>query len=96
MQKYGIEGSSLLAEEDAAPSVSKRTENRAHVPRHRQDMNFFSSFCRRAELCSPVLGMEAFHSASDGMKTYQDVQNVVSRKVFFCQKKPAGGSFLVS
>ena len=43
-----------------------------------------------------MLGVEAFHSSSDGMKTYQDVQNVVSRKVFFCQKKPAGGCFLVS
>ena len=43
-----------------------------------------------------MLGVEAFHCSSDGMETYQDVQKVVSRKVFSCQKKPAGGSFLVS
>ena len=30
------------------------------------------------------------------MKTYQDVQKVVFRKVFPWQKKPAGGSFFVS
>ena len=43
-----------------------------------------------------MLGVEAFHASSDGMKTYQNVQKVVSRKVLSCQKKPAGGSFLVS
>ena len=52
--------------------------------------------CSLGELCPLVLGVEAFHFSSDGMKTYQDVQKVVSRKVFSCQKKPAGGFFLVS
>ena len=43
-QEYGIEGSSLLAEEGAAPSVSKKRtrEKTAHLPRHRQEMSFFS------------------------------------------------------
>ena len=40
--------------------------------------------------------MEAFHSSSDGVKLYQDVQKVASRKDFSCPKKPARGSFLVS
>ena len=52
--------------------------------------------CRLEELCSLVLGVGALHSLSNEMKTYQKVNEVSSRKIFFSQNYLGERSFLVA